>query len=280
MVNNKQVMCFVFRHDNFEGVELHCVWRWSKVTTEGDPEHFFSASTQVAASNEEEGATEREVPTLEGFEYDVQRLCAEGYDVDDDNEPAPENRPTNNDEPGAGVHYGEWGFSGICQRCSQHLGSEQPCLKSVTNEIVMNGLYVLTMFLMFVPKTFFEDVVQVETNKQIEGPPLTFGEFLQFIGIWLYMSTTAGFKQKDWFSPKKVDRWEGAPCRFNDIMSGKRFEAIIAALTFTASPAPPFHDKFHEIRDLVKAWNENMRNSFSSARGLHSWLFASYWPRH
>ena len=193
-VNNKQVMCFVFRHDDFEGVELHCVRRWSKVTTEGDPEHFFSASTQVAASNEEEGATEREVPTLEGFEYDVQRLRAEGYDVDDDNEPAPENTPTNNDEPGAGAKYGEWGFSGICQRRSQHLGSEQPRLKSVTNEIVMNGLCVLTMFLMFVPKKFFEDVVLVETNKQIEGPPLTFGEFLQFIGIWLYMSTTAGFK--------------------------------------------------------------------------------------
>ena len=69
---------------------------------EGDPEHFFSVSTQVAASNEEEQATEHEVPTLEGFEYDVQHLHAEGYDVDNDNEPpALENTPANNDEPGA-----------------------------------------------------------------------------------------------------------------------------------------------------------------------------------
>ena len=110
-VNNKQVMCFVFRHDDFEGVKLHCVWRWSKVTTEGDPEHFFRSSTQVAASNEEEGATEHEVLTLEEFEYDVQHLCAEGYDVDDDNEPASENMPTNKNEPGAEAQYSKWGVS-------------------------------------------------------------------------------------------------------------------------------------------------------------------------
>jgi hypothetical protein len=103
----------------------------------------------------------------------------------------------------------------------------------------------------------------VETNKKIEGKPLTFEEFLQFVGIWLYMSTTAGFSHSDWFSQKKVDRWEGAPFRFNDIMSGKRFETIILALTFTASPIPSFCDKFYEVRDLINAWNNNMMDVFS-----------------
>ena len=41
-VNHKQIMCYVFRHDEFEGHELHCMDRWAKVTAEGDPAHFFT----------------------------------------------------------------------------------------------------------------------------------------------------------------------------------------------------------------------------------------------
>ena len=265
-VNHKQVMCYVFRHDQFEDHELHCLRRWSKVTTEGNPDHFFPLDTLEAVSNEQEGAAELEVPALEGLAYDIQRLRAEGYDVDDDNEPAPENTPT---EAASGDHaiYDDWGFSGICQRRAEQLGCEAARLRSVTCETVMSGLDILTMFMMFLPKAFFESVLLVETNKMIQGHPVTFGEFLQFVGIWLYMSTTAGYSRADWFSQKKVDRWEGAPFRFNEIMTGRRFESIISALTFTASPVPAFADKFYEVRDLINAWNENMRETF-----LPSWV--------
>jgi hypothetical protein len=71
----------------------------------------------------------------------------------------------------------------------------------------MSGLDMLTMFLMFMPKDFFESVILVESNKNIQGPPITFGEFLQFIGIWLYMAMTAGYNWSEWFSVKNVDRW-------------------------------------------------------------------------
>lgn len=239
-VNQEQVMCYVFRHDQFEGHELHCLRRWSKVTTEGSPDHFFPLNTLEAASNVQEGAAEVEVPALEGLEYDIQCLRAEGYDVDDDNEPAPENTPAEAQSGGDHAMYGEWGFSGMCQRCTEQLGCEGARLQSVTSNIVTSGLDILTTFVMFSPKAFFESVLLVETNKKIEGKPLTFREFLQFVGIWLYMSTPAGFSRSDWFSQKKVDRWEGTPFRFNDIMSGKRFETIISALTFTASPVPSF----------------------------------------
>jgi hypothetical protein len=77
------------------------------------------------------------------------------------------------------------------------------------------------------------------------------------------MAMTAGFNWAEWFSTKNIDRWDGAPCQFNDIMSGRRFEAIILALQFTATPAPPFQDKFHEVRDLISAWNKNMTETFS-----------------
>ena len=261
-VKNKQVMCFVFRHDEFVDHELHCLRRWSKVITEGDPEHFFPSETQEEAINVGEGAPEVEFPVLEGLAYDTERLRAEGYGVDDDNEPAPENTPVAAQSGGNAV-YGEWGFSGICQRRSEQLGCEAARLRTVTNDVVMTGLNILTMFLLFLPKAFFENVILVETNKKIEGNPVTFGELLQFIGIWLFMSTTAGYSRSDWFSQKPVDRWIGAPYRFNDIMSGRRFEAIISALTFTAAPAPAYQDKFFEVRELIYAWNCNMLATFS-----------------
>jgi hypothetical protein len=120
---------------------------------EGNPEHFFPLDTLTAVSNGQEGAAELEMPALEGTEYDIQRLRAEGYDVDDDNEPAPENTPT---EAATGDHatYGEWGFSGIRQRRTEQLGCEAARLRSVMSEIVMSGLDILTMFIMFLPKAF------------------------------------------------------------------------------------------------------------------------------
>lgn len=266
-VNHKQVMCYVFQHDDFEGHDLYCLRRWSKVTTEGLPEHFFNTDViEQPVLAEQEGEQEVAVPTLEslegGLDSEIVRLRAEGYEVDDDNEPAPENTPTQAALSESAV-YGEWGVSGVCQRRSDGLRCDAARLLNVRTETVTSGLDILAMFIMFLPRTFIENVVLVESNKHIEGQPITFGEFLQFVGMWLYMSTTAGFRRSDWFSHKKIDRWDGAPFRFNDIMSGNRFEAIISALTFTAAPQPPYRDKFYEVRDIIKAWNENMKAVFS-----------------
>jgi hypothetical protein len=230
---------------------------------EGNPDHFFVEEMPIEEIIQEEEQGGLEVPTLEGNEHDLMRLLADGYEVDDDNEPAPENAPTLAPSGNTGVTYSDWGFSGICQRRAENCRNEKAHIRSVTSDIVMGGMDFITMFLIFMPKVFFETVLLVETNKAIQGQPVSFGEFLQFIGIWLYMATTAGYNRAEWFSSKNVDRWEGAPCRFNDVMSGRRFDAIIAALRFTNVPFPPFEDKFHEVRQLITAWNDNMTEMFA-----------------
>ena len=39
--NRRDQECVVFRHEEFEGILLHCVLRWVKITTEGSDDTFF-----------------------------------------------------------------------------------------------------------------------------------------------------------------------------------------------------------------------------------------------
>jgi hypothetical protein len=87
-------LCFVFCHDLFDNVELCCLRRWSKVKKEGSPGHFFAKDTPTEEPSEEVEQGGLALPTLEGNEYDVICLQAEGYEIDDNNELAPENVPT------------------------------------------------------------------------------------------------------------------------------------------------------------------------------------------
>jgi hypothetical protein len=130
--------------------------RWSKVKKEGSPEHFFTkdASTEEPSDKAEQG--ERELLTLEGNEYDVFRLQAEGYKIDDDNEPAPENAPTVTTSNNTGATYGNWGFSGICQRRAEGLRNDGAHLLKVSSDLVMSGLHMMMMFVMFMPKDFLK----------------------------------------------------------------------------------------------------------------------------
>jgi hypothetical protein len=89
------------------------------------------------------------------------------------------------------------------------------------------------------------------------------GEFVRFLGIQLFMSTMSGFKQRDFWSSKPPETEAGAPYRFNKWMSRKRYEAILAALTYTDQNKPTFRDRFWEVRQMIKMWNQNMKEIFS-----------------
>ena len=50
-VNKKEQRCIVFRHDVFDGIELHCVQRWAKVIVEGSEEHIFVSVNTTQQEN-------------------------------------------------------------------------------------------------------------------------------------------------------------------------------------------------------------------------------------
>ena len=104
-----------------------------------------------------------------------------------------------------------------------------------------------------------------ETNKNLSSK-LTFGELLVFIGIWFVISYSSPgcLNRREYWSSTKPNREGGAPFRLNDIMSGRRFEEIVQALCFTNMEAPSFRDKFWEVRQMVKEWNQNMKDVFTA----------------
>jgi hypothetical protein len=62
-VSRRLQLCFVYRHDDFEGTELHCVQRWSKVENEGVASHIFGADDTSEEEEKEERASDPVVET-------------------------------------------------------------------------------------------------------------------------------------------------------------------------------------------------------------------------
>ena len=104
---------------------------------------------------------------------------------------------------------------------------------------------------MFFPRAFIENVMIGGINKRIENH-VTLGEFLRWLGIWLLLATMNGFSRVEFWSEKPIDRRNGAPYRFNDLMSGRRFSEILTNLCYTDRQAPSFCDRFWEVRQIVQ----------------------------
>ena len=118
------------------------------------------------------------------------------------------------------------------------------------------------MFLTFFPRTFLEDIILVQTNKQLDHE-MTFGEFLWWIGVWFIISKNlpGNLNRREFWSAKAPSRECGAPFRPNNIMSGRQFEEICQAILYKDQEEPQFKDCFWEVWQMIKVWNKNMVKS-------------------
>ena len=291
-VHGKDQMCVLLRHDSFPNVILYCVKRWGKhVVAEGDPQHFFDFNAGVVT--EEEGATEEEngedvgtqIPEhvfhLAADTEDIQHIRGLGFEVDDDNDPAPENVPDPNEE-NQGSDEQTWGWNGVCERDSKNFFNVQPSLNHRLVELPAQPCdrTIVHLFMILFPMKYVEDVILKSTNDNLppEQNEITLGELLRFIGIWFFLATTAGFPRREFFSTYPVNPKHGAPYRVTQWMSRKRFEAILKALSFTNKAPPTYKDRFWLVRDMIASWNDNMENVFKCGwvtcldESMSSWL--------
>jgi hypothetical protein len=174
-IRKKEAECTVFHHADFPNEEIYCVNRWVKVSEEGPPSEMFEDVVMEPAESEDgEAEDDPDIPEelfnrnrgRNGHREDIAAFRSAGFDVDDDNEPAPENLPEANTNATQDTAR-QWGWSGICRRQAQSLTDSPAHLNGFSGER-LQSITFLSMFLLFLPKKFIMEVLIVQTNAALE----------------------------------------------------------------------------------------------------------------
>ena len=282
-VRRTDQLCLIVSHEAYPGVELYCVERYAKVTTEGPADYFFdnvvvnAVVEEEARPGEPQEQPQEHVPVLmpavcrRNFRPDDPDLLtaveAGAIGIDDDNEPVPENIPMPNHAQQNECEFSDqWGHEGICFRRQIGAANRGASLRHHERHLKLTKLQ---LFEILFPMKWVKECLIPGTSEALgDGEALGYAEFLQFLGIWMHISTTVGFQRRDfWSSSSSNSSDRDTPFKFNAVMPKHRFEAILSALTYTQAPPPNHQDRFWEVREMLRAWNENMDEEF-----VASWI--------
>ena len=254
--------------DGDDPIEMHAVKRFCHVTAEGNPDYFFEAAEAVSENEMAEGGQQehpemiqRMMRTNGNFQEDEIALARGFVDVDNDNDPAPENIPNTNDVTNPDMYNNNWGHEGICHRKELNMSNRNP---KITFSYNIRPSRVQLFELLF-PKEFIKNIILPQINDEINGIAVSYGEYLRWIGLWFLMATLEGPSRRDFWSVTEINQFEGAPIRLNQYMSRNRFEEILRSINYTDLEPPPFKDPFHPVRQMIEAWNNNMSKNFKSS---------------
>ena len=207
---------------------------------------------------------------------EVAELRQQGIEVDDDNEPAPENAQPS---APATATVGQWVTPTICPRradpnCTNNRGSWKN--KSWQKIKEMDEL---ALFRMCFPEQWVKDVLIPATNNEIEGDALTLSQFYVYLGCHFFMACFEGISDRRlWWSSKPITIEEGAPFRLQEYISLRRFNAITSAIRYTDKSPPSFLDRFHEVRQMIESFNDHYAEGYSPSwlscldESMNSWL--------
>ena len=126
-------------------------------------------------------------------------------------------------------------------------------------------------FIYFLPVEWMNDVLLGMASKNLKGSPMSWGEMLTYIVLWILMySVATGGNTRTYWDNSDPSNFKGAPFRLHSFMSFACFDAITKALSFTDHTPPLYRDKFCEVRQMIHAWNWHISDVFIS--GLVSCL--------
>ena len=131
---------------------------------------------------------ERSVGAMDVEEIGVASAAAQM--VDDDNEPTPENHPSNGET--VDDIFSGWTHSGICSRNVLIPRNAKPELSFWTNNSVEPSNLPILEGLFFT--SFIKCVILPQTNNNLPAGEkhVQYGEFLHWVGLWMLTGTLIG----------------------------------------------------------------------------------------
>jgi hypothetical protein len=256
-VNRREQWCYIVRIPEIDdGTEFH-IMKFNFSVTQA-PETSFPgeqnrgprsrrnqrpAAAVAAEVNPRRTDDRNAVPSVVGEGVDaIEELRRQGIEVDDDNEPAPENA-----EAAVPVANGRWEKPTMCPRWTGNIPNYKGKFNSHRWEEIAE-MNELDQFRMCFPEQFVIDVIIPETNKHL-GTPVTLQEFYVWLGCIFYMACFEGIGDRnEWWSSSSIDQFKGAPFCLNGYMSKNRYVDIMCALRYTdVRQQLLFEDRFHEV---------------------------------
>ena len=211
--------CVVFRHEDFGGQLIWALPWYVTVDVQGPEEVFFAEEPQQPTTraagdadsavhpsgtaqdntNQQNDATTTGTTTApEDLPMVIQDLMERGVGamdveeigvasavapmVDDDNEPAPENRPSNGET--VDDVFSGWTHSGICERKALISRNAKPELSFWMNKSVEPSNLHIWEGLFFM--SFIKRMILPQTNNNLPAGEkhVQYGEFLCWLGLW------------------------------------------------------------------------------------------------
>ncbi len=116
---------------------------------------------------------------------------------------------------------------------------------------------------MFLGNTLVKNIILPATNVNLPETvaKIEYRELLQWIGMWLLMSTSCGYIQNDYWLHglnSKLKSWK-VPYDFNNYMSKRRPDKKLKFISFTTYQPPNYLDKIWQARQMIDEWNRNVQ---------------------
>ena len=228
----KTFVSIIYRSDTIPGV-LSSAERWATVLEAGTGEMWGGEpeATATTAAGAPVTPTEQNEPiadfifNAQNRAEDIALVRAMGFEVDDDNEPAPENVPAPDAPPvemGALREGQDWGWDGFDQRAS--LGGAMYNGPSFADGWSPKRKTFLEIFLHLFPLEFFTDVIIEATSNALfaaDSARTSLGEMLRYLGMWMLMSCYMKSPDYFWQSAARMAAGDGVEDEENDIPSSE-----------------------------------------------------------
>jgi hypothetical protein len=179
-VSKKLQTCILMHHDMFDdGSQVYAVAQYCKVIQEGTVGNLFQIDEHNCLAVAEEAAQGHDcamqLPSLTGTTVkDIPHFHIQGFEVDDDNDPAPENVPAAATPSTTSCTNLDCGSNTLDPMRSNSLSSYKAVLRGF--DMAAKNC-ILAHFLHFLPADFIKEVFLEQMN-QLIVPPCLFPGFI------------------------------------------------------------------------------------------------------